>query len=219
MPLYTSAKHRFFDLMAKQGFDATRVKEEFEARDLRNVATWGFTVERFRRSMVETFDEFVRQKGEVPTLKVAESVSRIATAVARNKTRRMPDALAVLRRLQGQCRMVLLTKGEYALQERRVSESGFAEFFERVLIVDHKDKATFERVKVELRARVASTWSIGDSFRSDVRPALQVGLNAVWIPQETWGYETAEPEKHRRLLQLGSIGELPNALKKVGALK
>jgi putative hydrolase of the HAD superfamily len=219
MPLYTAAKRRFFALMSELGFDAKGVEEEFEARDMRNVSAWGFTVERFRRSMVETYDEFARGQGNTPALRVEQRISQIGTAVVRNKTRSMPRAKEVLSTLKGRCRLALLTKGEYALQERRVAESGLREFFERVVIVEHKDRETFLRVAKELDVDLERTWSVGDSFRSDIRPALEAGLNAIWIPQETWGYEVGEPEHDERVLQLGSIRELPRALKKAGAIK
>ncbi len=130
----------------------------------------------------------------------------------------MPRAREALSALHGRCRLALLTKGEYALQERRISESAFREVFERVTIVEHKDRETFLRVAKEFGADPERTWSVGDSFRSDIKPALEAGLHAIWIPQETWGYETGTSEHHERLLQIGSIRELPTALKKVGAL-
>src|SRR4051794_22098441 len=51
MPLYTASKQRFFALMDNLGFDSKAVENDFEARDIKNVSAWGFTVERFRRSM------------------------------------------------------------------------------------------------------------------------------------------------------------------------
>jgi putative hydrolase of the HAD superfamily len=218
MPLYTESKRRFFSFMGELGFDAGCVEQEFEMRDLSNVAAWGFTVERFRRSMVETYHEFCRKREQAPTLRTEQRISRIATAVVRNKTRPMPRAREVLAALHGRCRLVLLTKGEYALQERRVAESSFNDFFDRVTIVEHKDRATFLRLAEELEVDEQRTWSVGDSLRSDIRPALEAGLNAIWIPQETWGYEAVVPECHEHLLQISSIRELPAALKKAGAL-
>jgi putative hydrolase of the HAD superfamily len=217
MPLYRTAKRRFFSFMEEQGFDHARVEREFEARDIQNVARWGFTVERFRRSMVETYHEFVREHGQLPALRIEQRVSLIATGVVRNGTRPMPRSREVLAALRGRCRLALLTKGEYALQERRVAESAFRDFFERVTIVEHKDRATFLRLAEELKADARRTWSVGDSLRSDIRPALEAGLNAIWIPQDTWGYESVVPEHHERLLQISSIRLLPAALKKAGA--
>ena len=216
MPLYTAAKRRFFALMSNLGFDAKCVEEEFEARDMKNVSAWGFTVERFRRSMVETYEAFARRQGKSPTLRVEQRISQVATSIVRNKTRPMPRAKEVLRTLHGRCRLVLLTKGEYALQERRVAESGFSEFFERAVIVEHKNRETFLRVVRELDVTPEHTWSVGDSLRSDVIPALEAGLNAVWIPQETWGYESAEMTGKHRVLQARTIRELPQILRKAG---
>jgi len=97
MPLYTQAKRRFFDCMEKLGFGRTEVENSFESRDAKNVDRWGFTVERFRRSMVETLEEFLRAKDEIARPRLVERVSHIAGAVSRNKTRQMPGARAVLR--------------------------------------------------------------------------------------------------------------------------
>jgi putative hydrolase of the HAD superfamily len=53
---------------------------------------------------------------------------------------------------------------------------------------------------------------IGNSPRSDINPALQAGLHAVFIPHAfTWvlEHETVnEPPAGRRLLQLASFSEL-----------
>jgi putative hydrolase of the HAD superfamily len=219
MPLYTAAKRRFFALLGSLGFDEKCVEAEFEARDIKKVSAWGFTLERFRRSMVETYDAFARRQGKSPTLRVEQRISQIATSVVRNKTRPMPRAKEVLRALQGRCRLVLLTKGEYVLQERRVAESGFSELFQRAVIVEHKERETFLRVVRELDAAPDSIWSVGDSLRSDVKPALEAGLNAVWIPQETWGYESAEVTDEQRVVRARTIREVPQILRKAGAIR
>ncbi len=216
MPLYTASKRRFFALMTNLGFDTKSVENDFEARDIKNVSAWGFTVERFRRSMVETYEAFSRKQGKGSTFRIEQRISQIATSVVRNKTGPMPRAREVLRVLHGRYRLVLLTKGEYALQERRVTENGLSEFFERVVIVEHKNRETFLRVVTELEAAPGRTWSVGDSLRSDIVPALDAGLNAVWIPQETWGYESEEMTGKHRVLHVRTIRELPQLLKKEG---
>ena len=219
MPLYTRAKARFFSKMGKLGFDRRSVEAIFERRDAKNVDRWGFTVERFRRSMVEVLEEFLLLQNEVPPQHLIEQISHIATSVSQTKTRRIPNVYATLRLLQTRYRMILLTKGEYSLQERRISESGLATFFTSVFIVEHKDRASFERICADLSLDLNSTWSIGDSLRSDIKPALAAGLGAFWIPQETWIYESADEENHRRLLRLRSISQLPRALKKAEPFK
>jgi putative hydrolase of the HAD superfamily len=214
MPLYTQAKRRFFALVARVVEAAEGIEEEFEERDQRNVAKWGFTVERFRNSMVETYRARVLAAGSSPELKRESEISRIATSVSRRRAPLVPYASEALTRLSAVCRLVLLTKGEYELQRRRIESSGLEKLFERVMIVDHKDVATFRQLATELRVRPDRVWSVGDSMRSDIRPALAAGLRAVWIPQKTWAYEEENPASDTpgRFFQSRSMRELPRVL-------
>jgi putative hydrolase of the HAD superfamily len=53
-------------------------------------------------------------------------------------------------------------------------------------------------------------WMVGNSPRSDINPALQIGLNAVFVPHSnTWHLEHAELESGTgKLLILTSFREL-----------
>src|SRR5260370_3739929 len=178
MPLYTDAKTRFFALMARAVPDAAGIEREFEARDHRNVAKWGFTVERFRNWMVEPYGAGVVAAGFSPKLEREEEISRIATFVLRRGAPVVPYARQALTRLSAFCRLVLLTKGEYELQRHRLLSSGLEPLFEKVMIVDHKDVTTFRQLAAELKVKPDRAWSVGDSMRSDVRPALAAGFRA-----------------------------------------
>jgi putative hydrolase of the HAD superfamily len=213
MPLYADAKRRFFALVTKVVPSAVGIEDAFEERDRLNVARWGFTIERFRNSMVETYRDCLATAGGEPRLDHEEQISQIATSVIRRRAVPMGYARAVLERLSPSFRLVLLTKGEYELQNRRVAESGLGKFFERVMIVDHKDPGAFRQLVSELKIRPHLAWSVGDSLRSDIRPALTAGLRAIWIPQETWSYERELPGgAAKRFLQTGSLRELPRLL-------
>jgi len=214
MPIYTRAKARFFALMTRTVPDTANIEEEFEQRDKRNVAKWGFTAERFRNSMVETYRARVLAAGASPELKREAAVSRIAASIASRRAPLLPYARVTLTRLLPHCRLVLLTKGEYQLQRYRIEASGLEDLFEKVIIVDHKDKATFRQLSVELNVKPGRAWSVGDSMRSDIRPALAAGFNAVWIPQRTWSFEEVNAGAHPAgRLHLGrSLRDLPNVL-------
>jgi putative hydrolase of the HAD superfamily len=214
MPFYTDAKARFFSLVSETIPDPNGIEGEFEERDHRNVEKWGFTVERFRNSMVETYRDRMLAAGLSPELKREAAISRIATSVARRRAPLLPYARQVLTRLSPYCRLVLVTKGEHELQRRRIEASGLEPLFEQVRIVDHKNVGIFRQLAVEMRAKRGHAWSVGDSLRSDIRPAMAAGFHAVWIPQRTWSYEEAGagPEPGGRFLHLRSIRELPKVL-------
>src|SRR5260370_1407586 len=77
--------------------------------------------------------------------------------------------------------------------------------------VDNETAADTSRASVKERPlHPAPTWMIGTSPRSDITPALQAGLNAVFIPHEhTWRLEKEEVgPADGRLLILQAFGEL-----------
>jgi putative hydrolase of the HAD superfamily len=73
-----------------------------------------------------------------------------------------------------------------------------------------KESATYERVIGQFKIVKSHGWMVGNSPRSDINPALQSGLNAVFIPHSaTWELEKSELESGTgRLLILAAFREL-----------
>jgi len=89
--------------------------------------------------------------------------------------------------------LVMLTKGDREEQELKVERSGIKHFFKRVVVVHEKDASIYRQVLNQLQFDPKDTWMIGNSPRSDINPALAVGLNAVYIPHpHTWHLEHEE---------------------------
>ncbi len=86
-------------------------------------------------------------------------------------------------------------------------------YFVDTIIVEEKNVDTYNRLVTELDLDLENTWMIGNSPRSDINPALKVGLNAVYIPHpHTWGLEKQDirHEGKGRLLTLDAFTELRN---------
>ena len=56
------------------------------------------------------------------------------------------------------------------------------------------------------------SWSIGNSMKSDINPALRIGMKAIWIPNKTWIFEEEEPYNKNGLIKAGSIKDVPTIL-------
>src|SRR5258705_320322 len=70
-----------------------------------------------------------------------------------------------------------------------VEPCGFTRAYIRE-IVNEKDTVTYTGLVAKHKIVKAHGWMIGNSPRSDINPALRVGLNAVYIPhQHTWHME------------------------------
>ncbi|HEX8033634.1 MAG TPA: HAD hydrolase-like protein, partial [Ktedonobacterales bacterium] len=78
-------------------------------------------------------------------------------------------------------------------------------YFRRAIIVAEKDVPTYQRLVEELALTPDDGWMVGNSPRSDINPALAVGLNAVFVPHpHTWRleHEELQPIDGRQLLTL-----------------
>jgi putative hydrolase of the HAD superfamily len=89
--------------------------------------------------------------------------------------------------------LTLFTKGHPDEQRLKIDQSGLGKWFAHTAIVKEKDAASYAALLAERRLTAARTWMIGNSPKSDINPALEAGLNAVFIPHDrTWGLELQE---------------------------
>lgn len=189
MPLYTQAKADFCRYLASFGFDPEAVLEEFERTDLKNFAILGFTRERFPTSMVETYRSMSGEVGIKYDESVAIEVADIGDRVFRSPTTLIGGARELLLALVQNFRLILFTKGDAAVQENRIRQSGLRDLFAAIYVHPHKSVNDFETIIVEQSLARARSWSIGNSLKSDINPALAADLSAIWIPFETWDAE------------------------------
>jgi putative hydrolase of the HAD superfamily len=108
-------------------------------------------------------------------------------------------------------RLVIVTKGDLHHQERKVLSSGLTDRIDRVEIVSEKDPATYRRVVASMGVEPQAFCMVGNSVRSDVLPALEIGARAVHVPYHiTWAAEHADHDG--TVPELASIRELPSWL-------
>jgi putative hydrolase of the HAD superfamily len=208
MPLYDRAKQQFQRAMVRIGYDPLTAVGHLDALDCKNVEAYGFSKMRFPLSVVEAYRSLCAQRG-IPTSRRAENyLRRSARRVFGHRAPLVPNATAVLQSLQ-HAHLVLLTKGERSVQRRRIAQSGLRRLFGSVYIVPKKEPKTFEQIVMAQGVQLRHTWSVGDSLRSDVLPALEAGLNAIWVPANTWLYEHTAHSEHPRLHVCQSLAQIP----------
>lgn len=83
--------------------------------------------------------------------------------------------------------LTLFTKGHREEQKLKIGRSGLGVFFGHTAIVKEKDATAYRRLMEERDMDPERTWMIGNSPKSDINPALEAGLNAVFVPHaHTW---------------------------------
>ena len=87
----------------------------------------------------------------------------------------------------------LFTKGHPDEQKLKIDRSGLGAYFAHTAIVKEKDSAAYRKLVEERGFDPQRSWMIGNSPKSDINPALECGLNAVFVPHaRTWGLEREE---------------------------
>ena len=107
------------------------------------------------------------------------------------------------------CALTLVTKGEEHFQLDKLAGSGLAPYFSHARVLRHKETSAYAQLVADLHLDPANTWMVGNSPRSDINPALQAGLGAVYIPHDdTWHQELEPLLASPRLVTLARFGEL-----------
>jgi putative hydrolase of the HAD superfamily len=106
--------------------------------------------------------------------------------------------------------LTLFTKGHPDEQRLKIDRSGLGEYFGHTAIVKEKDATAYRNLVNQRAMAPERTWMIGNSPKSDINPALEAGLNAVFVPhRHTWVLEKEELRAGaRKLLVLERFGEL-----------
>ena len=110
-------------------------------------------------------------------------------------------------------KLAVFTKGELKDQENKLWRSGLQRYFDVVSIVSDKTPEAYRRLCRELEVSPAELVMVGNSFKSDIAPALKIGASAVHIPfHTTWAHEKTEEFEHPKLRRISRFEELLDIL-------
>jgi len=180
----------FIDLVEPLGFARDYARRILNETERRNIRQHGYGVRSFGRSLEDTY---LKLAGHMARREIVNQIKLMVDNLERVPPRILdgvPDTLAYLSERH---RLLLLTKGEAAEQAGKVERSGLQQFFEAIEIVSEKDIATYRQIVDRHKIVKSGAWMVGNSPRSDINPALEAGLNAVFIPHAmTWALEKSE---------------------------
>ncbi len=195
--------------------DAHVAREKLIACETRNLKHYGYGAKGFTLSMIETAAELA---GEALSKALVQDILEAGRALLAHPVELFDQVEETLQALAERGKLVLVTKGDLLHQESKLAASGLGDLFSGIEIVSDKNAGTFLRVAAQYGASIEATIMAGDSMRSDIRPALEAGAWAAYIPQEgAWAHEVAAaPEQHPRFRQLERLGDLPGLIDALG---
>lgn len=116
--------------------------------------------------------------------------------------------------------IICVTKGDLKDQKYKMQSSAIARYFDHIEVVVHKDTEEWRHLFKILKIKPAETVMIGDSLSSDILPALETGMHAVWIPQVDKphfdeGEDTKIPMGNSRFKELSDITQTVSYIRSI----
>ena len=174
-----------------------------------NIRQHGYGMHSFANALVVCFEHL---SAAPVTPQLQETIRTIAYRIAEHPMEILPDVPETLQDLSQRHRLFMVTKGNITEQMGKVERSGLREYFNAIEVVAEKNAAAYRAVVEKYGLIRDLTWMIGNSPKSDINPALEAGLHAVFVPHHnTWMLERDELRKHAtdgRLLEMESFGRL-----------
>ncbi len=123
----------------------------------------------------------------------------------------LPGVVDTLRQIHSlhRYKLVVFTKGNMLDQQNKLERSGLAAWFDDVIVVADKTHREYKRLCTLFDTDISRMTMVGNSFKSDIAPVLQLGGYAVHIPfHVTWKLEETEEFDHHRLCRLQQITDM-----------
>lgn len=187
---------------------AREVSEGLFATERKNLSLTGYGTKAFTLSLIENA---VRVTHGQLTGDIVGQLIDMGKELLLFPTTPLPEVKDTLEQLsQLRCyQLVVFTKGELLDQENKLKRSGLEQYFSHVETVSNKTEAEYRQLCENLDVAPEQTIMIGNSFRSDIAPALTAGAYAVHIPYHVvWELEKSEEFPHERLQKITHFNEI-----------
>ena len=197
----------FCDFLAHSTLAPDDVRAVLDEIEIVNNKTHGYGTANFARNLTECYHKLVER--EVASDDLARIMS-FTEQILHHPIEIIPGVEETLEYLSERHSLTLFTKGDPEEQKLKLDRSGLAIYFGHTAIVKEKDAPSYAALIRERALDPAHTWMIGNSPKSDVNPALEAGIHAVFVPHErTWTLERAElREGPGRLLKIARFEQL-----------
>jgi len=204
---FERAFDEFVDFLGHSTLSPGEVRDVLDEIEAANARIHGYGSLNFGRNLRQCYEHLAEREicdGDLTTVMgFAERILECPMQVIAG----VPETLEYLAARHD---LTLFTKGHPEEQKLKLDRSGLGRLFAHTAIVKEKDPDAYRMLVRERGMPPEQTWMIGNSPKSDVNPAIEAGLNAVFIPHaHTWVLEKQEIRPGRgKLLTLERFGEL-----------
>jgi putative hydrolase of the HAD superfamily len=201
----------FISFLNHHEYTPKQVREVLNEVERECIVKHGYGLHSFAHALVGTFETI---SVEPITPELHETIHGFAHMIAEHPMEIIPGVEDTLRYLKSQHHLILLTKGNFTEQTGKVDRSRLGQHFAAIEVVPEKNSEAYHGMVEKYGLDPEITWMVGNSPKSDINPALNAGLNAVFVPHDqTWILEHEEifrGNSRGKLLEVDNFAALRN---------
>lgn len=184
---FENAFDGFVAFLEHSTLDGPAIRGILDEIELANAKVHGYGSLNFGRNLQQCYRRLAEREIRAEDL---ETVKSFALRILEQPIELIEGVPETLEYLSSRHDLTLFTKGHPEEQKLKIDRSGLGVWFGHTAIVKEKDAEAYRRLVNGHATASSRTWMIGNSPKSDVNPALEAGLNAVFIPHaRTWTLE------------------------------
>lgn len=186
--LFDAAKGEFERLLWQHEFRSTNLIEMLDYIDSNRAEHVGFLKSRFTDSLLATYFSLCAKERRTRSKELGRRIRSIGDSVFA-PPHLYEDTLSGLEALSNHYSLVLATKGDSKVQDEKIDALGLRPWFHKIYTLERKTEREYSEILSELGVPRDRIWVVGNSVKSDINPALRLGLRSILIPRGIWKYE------------------------------
>lgn len=207
---FRESEHQFCKLINSHNSNLTEkeIMPILFDNEVGNLSIYGFGVKSFVLSAIETAGKLLHN--DVP-YSIVSSIVQIGREQLMKPVTLLADVEDTLKQLKesGKYRLVVATKGDLLDQESKIKRSGLEQYFERTIIMSDKREEDYRKMIKSLNCKPEKLVMVGNSFKSDILPVVNLGGRGIYIPYHTtWAHEVVETIEHERITEITRLKEI-----------
>ncbi|WP_422091688.1 HAD family hydrolase [Tenacibaculum ovolyticum] len=189
---FRDAENEFAKLLS--GYETeNKIHQELYKKEIDNLKIYGYGVKGFVLSMVECALELSNYKINQKTI---DRILEIGKEMLEKPINLLDGVEEVLKKLHGNYKLIVATKGDLLDQERKLEKSGILKYFHHTEVMSDKKEVDYLKLIKHLDIDVSELLMIGNSLKSDILPLVEIGASAIHVPfHTTWAHEEVSEEQ------------------------
>jgi len=187
---FEEAFDEFCEFLSHSRMSPAEVRATLDEIEVVNREIHGYGALNFGRNLRECYERLCERAISHDDL---DRVMAFAARILEQPLELIEGVEETLAYLDERHELFLFTKGHPDEQRMKIDRSGLGKRFAHTAIVKEKDRRSYGALVEDCGLALERAWMIGNSPRSDINPALALGLGAVYVPHpRTWSLETEE---------------------------